>query len=41
MCLLVSPKGVVLGLLLALDGRCKSFGAEGDGYGRGEITLTI
>lgn len=24
---------------LALDGRCKSFGAEGDGYGRGEVTF--
>ena len=23
---------------LALDGRCKSFGAEGDGYGRGEVS---
>lgn len=22
---------------LAVDGRCKSFGAEGDGYGRGEV----
>lgn len=25
---------------LALDGRCKSFGAEGDGYGRGEVRLS-
>ena len=24
---------------LAVDGRCKSFGAEGDGYGRGEVRL--
>ena len=23
---------------LAGDGRCKSFGAEGDGYGRGEVS---
>ncbi|KAL0047289.1 hypothetical protein WJX82_000056 [Trebouxia sp. C0006] len=26
---------------LAVDGRCKSFGAEGDGYGRGEGYTTI
>ena len=26
---------------LALDGRCKSFGAEGDGYGRGEVRLCL